>query len=132
MCIVNEDLKSRVWEKGLAVDGYDSQKVRKDACGAWILYDEYGDRDSVFGWEIDHIFPKSVLRDKNVPEDEIDNIDNLRPLNWMNNDSKSSDYPEYQGSVVADDNKNKRQKDTFVINSNVQQIIQRLFGKYSI
>ena len=44
-----------VWEKGTVVAKYDSAKWRKDQCGAWISRSQYGNRDSQYGWEIDHI-----------------------------------------------------------------------------
>ena len=105
MCAITEELKKKVWEKGREVNGYDPNKIRQDACGAWIRYDKYGDRSSIFGWEIDHIYPRSVLREKKVIEEDIDALENLRPLNWLNNDAKGIDYPAYHARVKADGNK---------------------------
>ena len=48
-----------VWEKAKSLQNYDSDCIRKDKCGAWINFDKYGDRTSEYGWEIDHIIPKS-------------------------------------------------------------------------
>ena len=67
-----------VWEKGDVVQGYDPARWRKDQCGAWIGRAAYGDRDSIYGWEIDHISPGGS-----------DAIGNLRPLQWKNNADKS-------------------------------------------
>ena len=69
-----------VWEKAQVVSGYDSAKYRKDQCGAWITRNEYGNRGSIYGWEIDHINPQS--------RDGSDNLSNLRPLQWKNNASR--------------------------------------------
>lgn len=132
MCAITEELKRRVWSKATAVDHYDANNYRKDACGAWICFDKYGDRNSIFGWEIDHIFPKSILRDKNVLEEEIDHIDNLRPLNWVNNDSKGTDYPSYHARLTSDGRKNKICDEEMEVNPDVQTTIERLFGKYLI
>lgn len=67
--------------KGHSVIGYDSKKFRKDDCGAWIIRDKYGDRNSKYGWEIDHINPES--------QGGSDALSNLRPLQWENNAKKS-------------------------------------------
>lgn len=76
------ELKDQVWEKGKIVQGQDSSKWRKDECDAWIGYDSYGNRNSQYGWEIDHITSKD--------HGGSDALSNLRPLQWQNNASKSS------------------------------------------
>ena len=63
-----------VWEKGFATLGYDAAMFRKDKYGALMKRSEYGNRESPYGWEIDHIVPES----KGGGSD----MDNLRPLNW--------------------------------------------------
>lgn len=76
-----------VWEKATIVAGKDPDKIRKDANGAWIYRNKYGDTSSTVnnGWEIDHIYPKSK-GGSNV-------LFNLQPLQWANNRSKSDNYP---------------------------------------
>jgi len=76
----SDDTIQKVWEKGTVVSGYDKNVWRKDQCGAWIKRDRYGDRDSKYGWEIDHIKPSS--------DGGGDELSNLRPLQWENNASK--------------------------------------------
>ncbi|MDD3005841.1 HNH endonuclease signature motif containing protein [Flavobacterium sp.] len=71
-----------VWEKGKVVPGNDPNIYRTDCCDAWIKRNEYGNRNSNYGWEIDHITPKS--------NDGGDELSNLRPLQWENNMSKSN------------------------------------------
>ena len=43
MCQVTETLKRKVWSKGREVKGFNSDLIRKDACGAWIKYDDFCD-----------------------------------------------------------------------------------------
>ncbi|MEI6659886.1 MAG: HNH endonuclease signature motif containing protein [bacterium] len=78
---------STIWSKGIVVAGYDMNVFRKDLCGAWISWREYGNRDSDNGWEVDHVFPES--------KGGSDLISNLRPLHWKNNARKSD------GSLVC-------------------------------
>lgn len=129
---LTEELIQLVWEKGLKVEEYDPNRVRKDACGAWMIRENYGDRDSVFGWEIDHIYPKSRLEMLEVPEDDIDNILNLRPLNWRNNDSKSNNFPIYKASITSEDNRNILREEELEINESVRQQILSLYSSYLI
>lgn len=71
---VSEETIQKVWEKGKIVSNNSPDVWRKDQCGAWIKRTEHGNRDSQYGWEIDHISP-----------DGGDSLSNLRPLQWKNN-----------------------------------------------
>ena len=73
----SDEIIQSVWEKGQAVENYDSSQHRKDQCGAWITRDKHGNRNSKYGWEIDHITPES--------QGGSDSLYNLRPLQWENN-----------------------------------------------
>lgn len=73
----SEDTIQKVWEKGVVVPGNNRNIWRQDQCGAWIGRSYYGNRNSQYGWEIDHITPES--------EGGGDGISNLRPLQWGNN-----------------------------------------------
>ncbi|NMB91237.1 HNH endonuclease [candidate division WWE3 bacterium] len=75
----NEEINS-VWAKGIVVVGYDTNYVRKDCYGALMERKNYGNRNSKFGWEIDHLVPVSA--------GGLDTISNLQPLQWENNASK--------------------------------------------
>ncbi len=56
----------------------DKHRWRKDECGAWIGRQDYGNRDSEYGWEVDHLSPGGT-----------DQVSNLMPLQWQNNIDKS-------------------------------------------
>ena len=78
----DENTKRQVWAKGRVVGSNDPSVWRQDECGAWICYTHHGNRNSQYGWEIDHI--------TSVDHGDSDSISNLRPLQWQNNLSKSS------------------------------------------
>lgn len=74
----------KVWQKGSIVLGYDSNIWRKDDYGSLMYFVDYGDRNSQYGWEIDHIAA--------VSEGGSDNPWNLRPLQWENNIRRQAGY----------------------------------------
>ena len=84
------------------VNGEPSKEWRKDPCGAWIYYDHYGNKDSAFGWTIDHTIPKSLYKDNGYDSTPL----NRRAMHWKNNESKSNDFPQYKCVVTSDGNKN--------------------------
>lgn len=76
----DEAIIEAVWRKGKAVSLL-GNLTRKDICGATIKRSEYGNRNSEYGWEIDHIDPNGS-----------DNLINLQPLQWKNNVEKSDKH----------------------------------------
>lgn len=125
-----EEQKKYYWEKNNIVEGEDEQEVRRDASGAIIHFSDYKNRNSDYGWEIDHIYPKSRLEEAGAPENMINNPRNLRPMNWKNNVSKGNDYPSYTTVVTAVGNVNIERKGTRVVNANVQHDLEELYKDY--
>lgn len=72
--------KWAVWQKGLEIQGNDPSVWRSDICGHTMKYAEHGNRESEYGWEIDHILA--------VANGGSDLLGNLQPLNWENNAAK--------------------------------------------
>jgi len=71
----------KVWEMARQQGVENERKgFRRDDCGAWMLFSEHGNRDSKYGWEIDHIVPVAL--------DGTDVLSNLQPLHWRNNVEK--------------------------------------------
>jgi len=82
MVFTDEQIQE-VWENATVVSGTDPKVLRKDKCGAWLAHIQYGNRNSKFGWEIDHITPES--------KGGTNELSNLQPLQWENSLSKLDD-----------------------------------------
>ena len=132
MANFSEDTIQKVWEKATIVSGQDPDVWRQDQCKAWIGRNFYGNRNSEYGWEIDHIYPEKKLQEKGVPQDLIDNINNLRPLNWKNNQSKGTDYPVYHANVKSEEGRNVDCDEEMKVNEPTQKKISSLYSDYNI
>ncbi len=73
----SEEIIQKVWNKGTIVSNDYKDEWRKDQCSAWINRNLYGNRNSIYGWEIDHIKP--------ISNGGGDELSNLRPMQWQNN-----------------------------------------------
>jgi len=66
-----------IWGKGQVVLGREPSEWREDDFGNRIQFDKYGDRDSSFGWEVDHII--------SIKDGGSNLLSNLRPIQWETN-----------------------------------------------
>ena len=73
---MNERAK-KVWEREFG----DETRVQ-DACGTWIEKTAYGDENSRFGWDLDHIVPRS--------RGGTNAMSNLRPMHYSNNRARGN------------------------------------------
>lgn len=87
------------WHLAIPVDGFSPEQIRKDYAGAYIMRERYGDRTSIFGWEIDHIIPI----EKNGPYESW----NYAPLQWENNVLKSDQFPFWETKLSFIDKTNQ-------------------------
>lgn len=123
--------KQIVWSKAPLADPTKSDGFRFDPCKALMRWDDYGNRDSAYGWEIDHVVPEKFLEDNKVPRDLIDHIDNLRPMHWNNNIKKSDDFPKYNANqtMVGGVNYNNAYRE-YCINHDLINVVRKLFADY--
>jgi hypothetical protein len=70
-----------IWQKAKKIPSLPIDLIRVDDFGSTIAYAAYGDRNSRYGWEVDHILAKS--------NGGTDDLPNLRPLHYKNNIMKS-------------------------------------------
>lgn len=73
----SSDLPTKVFQKGALIPGYDPARWRADVCGTPMDWFEYGNTNSQYGWEIDHVLP--------VAHGGGDELSNLQPLQWYRN-----------------------------------------------
>jgi len=74
-----------VWAKGAPIPGFDPAIWRYDICGWPMRFSDYGNLESKFGWESDHILPESL--------GGSDGLHNRQPLHWENNAAKGDTFP---------------------------------------
>ena len=79
-----QESKEKVWEKGTKIPDKDPNLYREDKIGNVMYYPSYGKQSSM-GWNIDHSKPQN--------KNGTNHLNNLQPLNSLNNSSKSDTYP---------------------------------------
>jgi hypothetical protein len=118
MANFSDDKIKAVWEKAQVVEGYDSTKYRKDVCGAWIAWADYG-KKTLYGWAIDHCLP--------LAKGGTDHLDNLRPMHTENNQSKADEFPSYTAVITSERNKNKTISERKTVNNEVLEKLKQLY-----
>lgn len=97
-----------VWKKATVIKGVDPGSMRQDYAGAWIRFADYGNRNSQYGWEIDHLKP--------VVKNGADDQSNYLPLQWQNNIRKGDDYPRWATAVTSDGQNNIEREKYWKVN----------------
>ena len=80
----DEKIIDFVWNKAQIIKNKDPSEYRSDIIGNLIYRGSYG-KQTIMGWEIDHIKP--------VSKGGTDDIDNLQTLNTSANKKKGNTYP---------------------------------------
>lgn len=120
-------LKGIAWQAACAITGYNASRIRQDACGALIAYADFNNHESMFGWEIDHIYPVFKLKQLGISEKLWDNPLNIRAFHWKNNRSKGSSYPMYTSAVIGYGDTNMEQQNVFWVSEPLQDSLRSLF-----
>jgi hypothetical protein len=118
MANFTDDKILTVWQNAKIVENLDATVWRKDACDAWINWNEFG-KESAYGWEIDHVLP--------VCKNGTDNTINLRAMHWKNNRCKSDDFPSYYSAITSEGHKNVEKKESKTINNEKLNELKRLY-----
>lgn len=126
--MTDDELRNIAWANAVIEPGYDANKYRKDACGAWIMWDKYNVTESIFGWQIDHIYPQSKLKERGFSQEAIDNPANIRALQHQNNQSKGADYPSYIAEITSQENRNIAKRVSLTINIKKQEELRQLYN----
>jgi 5-methylcytosine-specific restriction endonuclease McrA len=98
MANISDEVIEQVWQKAQIVSNNNPNVFRKDYAGAWIRRDQYGRRDLPYGWEVDHCRPLAM--------GGSDDLSNLYPLHWRNNQRKGNDYPNWKTAITSEGVKN--------------------------
>lgn len=80
----DDQVLRKIWNKALTVISLDPNLWRLDSHFKPIKFTEYGNRDSKYGWEIDHIISKN--------HGGANSDSNLQPLNWRSNVEKADGF----------------------------------------
>lgn len=77
---MSDSLKQYLWQRAKPILGYDSNIWRLDFAGRTIRWNDYGNRNSSYGWEFGHIVAKA--------DGGSDFYTNLQAEHWQTNMDK--------------------------------------------
>jgi hypothetical protein len=122
-----DTLKEIAWKTARIVDNHDANIERMDACGAWMHYEDFENYESAYGWNIDHVYPITKLRDLKKPHNLWNHPTNIRAMQWQNNQSKANAYPLYISKIQGEGDKNIESSKTFYVEEALQYSLRCLF-----
>lgn len=82
---MDEQTRVKVWQKATLTYDLRPGNWALDSYGNKIRWEDYGNRESLYGWEIHHIVPQSRGGD--------DRLSNLQPLQWEENVRQGNRMP---------------------------------------
>lgn len=128
-----EEQLDAIWAKTKKSKNEENERrgYRKDMCGAWIKRDQYGKKGK-YGWEVDHIYPKSFAEENLINDELYNDITNLQPLHHRNQGpaGKGEEYPSFRAVVSSDEYNNIFEPKRHTIPHNTQIEIETLFKGY--
>ena len=74
----DKSVKEAVWKKGRINPDYSPNVLRWDNHGRIMMWSKFGRTDSIFGWTIAILDPRS--------EGDLENLDNLHPVSCNSRD----------------------------------------------
>ena len=82
---VDNYIRKTVWEKARLAErsDVDSDKRRKDECGAWITFEEFG-KQTDEGWCYINVVSPAALKANGETEARVYNFRNLKAMHWRN------------------------------------------------
>ena len=129
---MTQELIDKVWNKGKSAEDADHKfESTTDEVVPAKLYRTSRENTNM-AWEVDHIFPKQILQNLGVPQDKIDDLKNLRPLQHSNNESKGTLYPDYTKVMQWDENRqyNVPCKKSVTVSDDTQRVLEKLYAPY--
>ena len=79
----DREVKEAVWKKGRINPDYSPDVLRWDEHGKIMMWSKFGRTDSIFGWSIEAHNP--------LEDGDLENLDNLHPVNTFTPDKDKKD-----------------------------------------